>query len=62
VALLAELVRHFCASTTSSASEELDIAMRQQAATLEHRIGTGAQLRPDIFWSGAVGWVPDRAT
>jgi hypothetical protein len=56
------LMRLSRGSAIAAASEELDIAMRQQAAALGHRIGRGTQLRPDIFWSGAEGWVPDRAT
>lgn len=54
------LERLALAPGVASAAEELDAAMRERADALRRRIGSGTQIRPDIFWSPAEGWMPDR--
>ena len=56
------IMRLALAPAVAAAATELDIAMQGRLPDLRRRIGSGTQLRPDIFWSAAEGWMPARET
>lgn len=48
------------ARAIADASARLDAVMQGQSGQFRRRIGRGTQMTPDLFWSEAEGWTPDR--